>query len=81
VVPRISAKNERDVGHPALVAGMEPRNDVHSILDVWCGDGACGSQAGSITIFIEVAVGFDAIAIASTASDKGKWCETSPVRS
>jgi hypothetical protein len=38
-------------------------------------------QAASITIFIEVAVGFDAIAIASTASDKGKRCETSLLRS
>ena len=59
------AKNERDVESPPLVVGMETK----------------GFQGASITIFIEVAVGFDAIAIASTASDKGKRCETSLVRS
>ena len=42
---------------------------------------ACGFQAASITIFIEVAVGLDAMAMASTASDKGKRCETSLLRS
>ena len=62
------AKNERDVGHPASVAGIKLER-------------TRGFQAASITIFIEVAVGFDAIAIASTASDKGKRCETSLVRS